>query len=164
MGAPKASHGDREGESIVPRPRSPFVPFQMCEASVTFSFDLEDLVVSTQIVFLNFSSLSGQTPKFNPRSKVGGTHPTSIAQRASAHLLERERYISRTDQNPTSVVCAGTRNAPSARLFWTLNTQGDEALTIHAEGRRGNDVAEHVMLTSPSVPHVASRFPSSDVC
>ena len=93
MGAPKASHGDRECESIVPRPRSPFVPFHFSEASVTFSFDLEDLVVSTQIVFLNFSSLSGQNPKFNPRSKFGGTHPTSVAQRASAHLLEREIYI-----------------------------------------------------------------------
>ena len=94
MGAPKASRGDRECESIVPRPRSPFVPFHFSEASVTFSFDLEDLVVSTQIVFLNFSSLSGQNPKFNPRSKVGGTHPTSIAQRASAHFVEREReYI-----------------------------------------------------------------------
>ena len=64
----------------------PRFSFQMSEASVTFSFDLEDLVVSTQIVFLNFSSLSGQNPKFNPRSKLGGTHPTSIAQRASAHF------------------------------------------------------------------------------
>ena len=113
MGAPKASHGDRECESIVPLPRSPFVPFQMCEASVTFSFDLEDLVVSTQIVFLNFSSRGGQTPKFNPRSKVGGTHPTSVAQRASAHFVEKVYRGQTKILLRLSALVPG--NAPSAR-------------------------------------------------
>ena len=117
MGAPKASHGDRECESIVPRPRSPFVPFHFSEASVTFSFDLEDLVVSTQIVFLNLSSRSGQTPKFNPRSKRGGPHPTSIAQRASVHSSrERERYRGQTKiLLRLSALVPG--NAPSARKY-----------------------------------------------
>ena len=43
MGAPKASRGDRECESIVPRPRSPFVPFHFSGTLVTITFDLEDL-------------------------------------------------------------------------------------------------------------------------
>ena len=63
----------------------------MCMESVTITVDLEDLVGNPQTLYFSESSHSVLTPKFNPKPKGCGPHPTSIAQRASVHL--REIYI-----------------------------------------------------------------------